>query len=69
MKVEFASSDGILPGEWMWVRVISCDDAHSLIIGVLDNEPVDVELEVGQELAIGYDKIREHKKPWEFKKM
>jgi hypothetical protein len=36
----------------------------------LDNEPVvnPENLEPGQELAISYGQIREHRKPWEFQK-
>lgn len=68
VKVEFESSDSVLPGEWVWVRVLRCDEARSLVIGVLDSEPIDIDLKLGQELAISYDKVREHRKPWEFKK-
>ena len=68
IKVEFESNDGVLPGEWMWVRVARCDEQRRLIFGSLDNEPLEGEVELGQELAVSYDKVREHRKPWEFKK-
>jgi len=70
VKVEFEGSDGILPAEWMWVKVDRCDEDRRLVFGWLDNEPLDdVEnLRLGQELAVSYDKIRDHKKPWELKK-
>jgi hypothetical protein len=61
----------MLSGEWMWVRVESCDEEKRLIFGILDNEPL---LEHGRNVGLGtkqavsYDKIRDHKKPWEFSK-
>ncbi len=70
VKVEFESSDGILPAEWMWVKVDRCDEGRRLVFGWLDNEPLEDadSLRLGQELAVSYDKIRDHKKQWEFKK-
>lgn len=39
VKVEFADeTTGV--GEWMWVRVETCDDKNKLIRGRLDNEPL-----------------------------
>ena len=70
VKVEFLDeTTGI--GEWMWVRVHHCDDEKKLVVGTLDNEPVndyDGEIELGSELAVSYSQIREHKKPTEFTK-
>lgn len=68
IKVEFDSSDNNLPGEWMWVRVHHCDEERQLVFGTLDNEPVvnAEDLQLGEELAINYGKVREHRKPWEF---
>lgn len=70
VKVEFESGEGSLPGEWMWVRVHRCDDERQVVFGTLDNEPVlnSEDLQLGQELVINYGKVREHKKPWEFRK-
>ncbi len=70
VKVEFARDNRGLPGEWMWVRVDRCDEERQLIFGTLDNEPVanPEDLHLGQELAISYGQIREHRKPWEFRK-
>lgn len=67
VKVEFESETKGLLGEWMWVRVHHCDDGCQLVFGTLDNEPVvnSEHLELGQELAISYGKIREHRKPTE----
>ena len=68
VKVEFPDeTTGV--GEWMWVRVTSCDEANQLVFGVLDNEPLndnERKVELGSELAISYSKIREHRKPTEF---
>ena len=68
VKVEFSDeTTGI--GEWMWVRVQSCDDGKRIVFGTLDNEPIadySGKLRVGSQLAISYDKIREHRKPSEF---
>ena len=64
VKVEFLDeATGV--GEWMWVRIRRCDNEKRLIYGMLDNEPVidyDGKLGVGSELAVSYDKIREHRK-------
>jgi hypothetical protein len=53
----------------MWVRVHRCDEEHQIVFGRLDNEPVvtSEELQLGDEIAIEYSKVREHKKPWEFR--
>jgi hypothetical protein len=62
MKVEFPD-EGI--GEWMLVRVDRCDDALRVIYGILDNEPVKDyggKVKLGSELAVSFDKIREHRK-------
>ena len=68
VKVEF-KDEGDPIGEWMWVRVESCDEKQRLVFGTLDNQPAldyGGKLELGARLAISYDKIREHKKPTEF---
>jgi hypothetical protein len=64
IKVEFDSDVQGLPGEWMWVRVDHCDEKRQLMFGTLDNEPVvnAEHLQLGTELAISFDKIREHRK-------
>ncbi len=68
VKVEFRDEKtGI--GEWMWVRVIRCDDQKQLVFGTLDNEPLNDyggQVELGSELAVSYSQIREHRKPTEF---
>jgi hypothetical protein len=52
------------------VRVHHCDEERQLVFGTLDNEPVvnAEDLRLGEELAISYRKVREHRKPWEFHK-
>jgi hypothetical protein len=69
VKVEFQDETTCI-GEWMWVRVESCDDEKMLVFGRLDNEPLhDYEGKVGlgSELAVGYAQIREHKQAVEFR--
>lgn len=69
IKVEFPDKEtGI--GEWMWVRVDHSDDEQRLVFGSLDNQPIanPEDLHVGQNLAISYDNIRQHKKASEFNK-
>lgn len=68
IKVEIEGENG-MPGEWMWVIVQSRDDKKQIVYGTLDNQPVNEyggKLRLGSELAISYDKVREHKKPTEF---
>jgi hypothetical protein len=68
VKVEFPDeATGI--GEWMWVRVLRCDDTKQLVFGTLDNEPVSDyggKLRLGSDLAVSYSQIREHRKASDF---
>jgi uncharacterized protein YegJ (DUF2314 family) len=49
--------------EWMWMLVESSDDEQRLVFGQLDNEPIaNTDLKLGQQLAVSYDKIREHRR-------
>jgi uncharacterized protein YegJ (DUF2314 family) len=49
--------------EWMWMLVESSDDEQRLVFGNLDNEPIaNRDMKLGQQLAVSYDKIREHKR-------
>ena len=50
--------------EWMWLQVDSCDEAKRLVFGRLDSNPVvfTPSPKLGQQLAISYDNIRDHKK-------
>ena len=44
------------------------DEEKQVVFGTLDNEPVvnSEDLQLGEELAINYARVREHKKSWEF---
>jgi hypothetical protein len=68
IKVEFPDeATGV--GEWMWVRVSDCDDAKRLVFGSLENEPLNDyggKLRVGSDMAISFDRIREHRKAADF---
>ncbi len=49
--------------EWMWLLVDHSDDQRQLVFGSLDQEPVvNTDMRLGQELAVSYDKIRDHKR-------
>jgi len=66
VKVEFRDEE-TGESEWMWVRVKESDNEKKLVFGWLDNEPiVNTDLRLGMELAISYDKIREHLKESSF---
>jgi uncharacterized protein YegJ (DUF2314 family) len=53
--------------EWMWVKVSSSVDSLRVVFGQLDNEPiVHTDLRLGQELAVSYDNIRDHRTPRSF---
>jgi uncharacterized protein YegJ (DUF2314 family) len=50
-------------GEWMWMLVEDSDDEKRLVFGRLDNQPIhNPDMELGQELAVSYDKVREHRR-------
>ncbi len=68
VKAEF-KDEGTGGSEWMWVVVDSCDDEERVLFGRLDNEPVvGTALHVGDELAVSYDKVVEHRKAKDFEK-
>lgn len=70
IKAEFEGESG-MPGEWMWCVVRSRDDKKRLVYCTLDNEPVNQyggKVKLGSELAVSYDKVREHKTAFEFTK-
>jgi len=62
VKIEVVDSNfGV--GEWMWMLVEDSDDEKQLVFGQLDNEPLaNPDMKVGQELAVSYDKVREHRR-------
>lgn len=69
IKVEFKEEASPLANGCGCVRVESCDERKRIVHGTLDNKPVadtTGELRVGSRLAISFDNIQEHRKPWEF---
>lgn len=49
--------------EWMWLLVDKCDDERRLVFGRLDNIPiVNTDMRLGQELAVSFDKVRDHRR-------
>ncbi|HVB33674.1 MAG TPA: DUF2314 domain-containing protein [Patescibacteria group bacterium] len=61
VKAEF-KDDATGESEWMWIAVDSSDDEKRIVFGRLDNRPVVfTKLQVGQEIAISYDLIRERR--------
>jgi hypothetical protein len=49
--------------EWMWLKVNHCDEENRVVFGCLDSEPiVAAKLKVGQELAVSYEHIRDHRR-------
>jgi hypothetical protein len=62
VKIEVANGQSS-ESEWMWLLVDHCDDEQRLIFGALDSEPVVTRnMRRGQELAVSYDLVREHRK-------
>ena len=61
VKVEF-KDDAIGESEWMWVIVDSSDDDDRILFGRLDSQPVVfTKLRPGQEIAVSYDLVRDHR--------
>jgi uncharacterized protein YegJ (DUF2314 family) len=49
--------------EWMWLRVDDSDDDEEVVFGRLDSQPVvNTDMRLGQELAVSYKKIRDHRR-------
>ena len=49
--------------EWLWMLVDGSDDERRLVFGTLDNQPiVNTDMRLGQELAVSYDNVRDHRK-------
>lgn len=61
IKVEFKDEHSG-ESEWMWVQVDHCDDEQKIVFGRLDSQPVvSRHLKLGQQLAVSYDNIRDHR--------
>jgi hypothetical protein len=52
----------------MWLKVETVDPNKRVLFGRLDSKPVvfTKELKLGQEIAVSFDNIRDHRKPSEF---
>lgn len=62
VKIE-VRNEGSSESEWIWLFVESSDDSEELVFGKLDSQPiVNTDMKLGQELAVSYDNIREHKR-------
>ncbi len=49
--------------EWMWLLVEHCDDVERVVFGQLDSYPIVItDMHLGQELAVSYDNVREHRR-------
>jgi hypothetical protein len=60
VKIEVVNEDSG-ESEWLWLLVRESDDEQELVFGTLDSQPVAIaDLKVGQELAVSYDKVRDH---------
>lgn len=67
VKIE-VRDEGSGPSEWLWFLVDRSDDTQRLVFGKLDNEPiVATDMSLGQELAVSYENIREHRTAESFK--
>ena len=56
---------GEQPGEsdWMWLLVDHSDDEREIVFGRLDSQQIETTaIAVGQELAISYEKVRDHRR-------
>ena len=61
VKIEVVDRSG--ESEWMWLLVDNSDDERRIVFGKLDQQPVvNTDMRLGQELAVSYDKIRDHRR-------
>ncbi len=62
VKIEIRN-DKTAESEWLWLLVEDSDDERRLVFGKLDNQPiVNTDMNLGQELAVSYDNVREHRR-------
>jgi hypothetical protein len=60
--VKFEVEEG-RESEWMWLLVESSDDEQEIVFGKLDSQPVvATDMKLGQELAVSYEKVRDHRR-------
>ncbi len=63
VKIEIVDERSGALAEWMWMLVDTSDDERRLVFGRLDNEPIaNSDVKLGQQLAVGYDKVRDHRR-------
>jgi len=61
VKIE-VKDDASGESEWMWLLVDNCDDQARIVFGRLDNIPiVNTDMHLGQELAVSFDNVRDHR--------
>jgi len=49
--------------EWLWLSVERSDDENRIVFGRLDSQPIVIaDMKLGQELAVSYDKVRDHRR-------
>lgn len=61
VKIEVKNVSG--DSEWMWLFVESSDDDQELVFGKVDSQSVvATDMKFGQELAVSYDNIRDHRR-------
>jgi len=49
--------------EWLWLSVERSEDESGIVFGKLDSQPVVMtDMRLGQDLAISYDKVRDHRR-------
>ena len=49
--------------EWLWLSVQRSDDEGGIVFGRLDSQPIVVtDMKLGQELAVSYDRVRDHRR-------
>lgn len=62
VKIEVVSEQSG-ESEWMWLLVERSDDVKRLVFGTLDSTPIVVtDMHLGQELAVSYDNVRDHRR-------
>jgi hypothetical protein len=66
VKAEIVDEAG-KQSEWLRVPVDDCDERRQVIFGSVGNVPVvNTDLGLGQQLAVSYNKIRDHRKASDF---
>lgn len=49
--------------EWLWLLVDESDDKERVVFGRVDSQPiVSTSLRLGQEIAVSYENVRDHRR-------